>query len=1290
MSVEIEGPQGYEFQYLVTASIAVKHVFGTSLVVESTDGEDAQLTVQEPTITKLIDMQIKSSNKDIDLATLCDWLAHFPSRKIEHPLIEKLIRDENRTVVFIAAGRCADSTRAFLRNFGDPQQLAELTTERVKLVIKAIKQFADQMPSKTKLESGRRDKIIALSDFAASNSAQFKKSLQRIIIWESTTVDYVNYTLAQELALCHYIPRLSCANVISQLVDAVRLARNTRTDVIPDVRKILSSMSGKSMQGNEPHDSIGREGTLLEILHNRRVLLLTGRSQCGKTNMAKYLAQRMQDEGVNAMIGQDVDETLRFLTARNEEERLYLLEDPFDHGETNRETIRAENILRRLLNELPAHRYLIVTSKITDLPPTARTIQPYEWLDLTIQDPDLLMNFWRNHCANTELLKSLDETLSTGLRTQQPNELPQPGHLLYLSRQSGLEGLSFDELCKHSRFDIVQLARVVADRSPVSRRIHAALCFGASSVQQIQTEVLAFILSDSDERPGFKDSPGIMYTFGPKSEEAIFPSIQLNLSLTTEEIHELNQLEAAGHIRATTYGYEFTHPDYLAASREVVRTWSNASLPTLLCMLERGMASVSEANVLVCTKSLRILFSRYVAEPHHAKMVFDVALKGTQSIFPAVRDALLQIMIGWLGDLDSENREKVLNMVRGKAKFSYRQVHWQGEQPWTGSHYSFKDAYFELVPGVDAKIEAFMAQLAQPQSKVVVSQKRAWELAHYLKANRDNPLSAVVLTEIMKQPYAFIRVKAVGLLVEKHIGDIDILLRQLDLEEDPGVLRVAVHAFFEQWINIDIEAQIKITQWLSNRLRTTVVAVSCSDLLTDFGDAYSDHSIVWAELLVPEQNDLWKLWAALFPVYLRTIALQPFEHNSPHMYNTLQVAQTHLGKTELVSVFKAWVEWIDGQLELRPLDDFELPVAELLMDVLEQGTERMEYVMRLLAHRDTGYVATSVKFLVQNWENLSVDERTELISVLQSQRFDVRWLRAVAITRETVPEAIQLALTGDAGMLSHAPDFIVNKMVADLLSDALHVHCGDPQPLWWYGLHHATSSPWQDILEVIAAQCKHREFQFVIKVMLEFVLNTSGHNWKDPLGTWCFACREGGYEVRNQLFKLLLRVSVLINNPQMFGFWETIYENSSNPQEADKYTNAIFDHLRAISCNVRDIEKFFGKNVFRSYFLPKMKQELKFIELCKRIETSSSGDANRIALLQLNQLLLKDPPRLFWLYDKIEPLLEGHNNLESETLRQTAKQARSDFIDKAHGTEMMIDDTPKITNWVTSCRTENV
>jgi energy-coupling factor transporter ATP-binding protein EcfA2 len=1276
VSVEITGPKGYEWQYRITSLIALQNLQSESLVVESADGEDAQLLISEPEAIHTVDIQAKSSQADIDASILCGWLTHFGRQHSTDALLSRLLADGGRVVVFVSAGRCGDSTRPLIRKLGNIQPHQDVPKEVSRAILNALCHLSSVISANPKLQRARRDHIATLIETFERKIAILISALRRVVLWESTTTDEIDHRLSMILTQRHRVPLLSCVDVLHQLDAAVRSARDNRADVLPGVRSVLAERSARAMLGDEPHISTNQENSLLSTLKQTRVLLLTGRSQCGKTNMAKYLAQVMQGEGVNAELGQDPSQAWRFLSAQHEEPRLFLLEDPFDEMRSSTETLRPVETLRRIVKELRQHRFLIVTSKLNTILP------PHAWHDLTVRDSMFLIRYWQTICADSQMLVSLQSTLEDGLKEQDEDQLLQPGHLLYLSRLPDIQDLPFERLSQLARFDIVPLAHALSDRTPVSRVVHIGLCLGASTVQRMPTDELAFVISETDVRPGFSES-FVIFSF--RAETPVFPTPPPVLALSTEVLHELSFLERSGHIRTTTKGIEFTHPDYLAASQEILGTCAAVALPRLLAMLDRGLASLNQATALLSTAILSFIYDRYGHDAAHREQVFEIAKHARDSILPAVREAILEVVLAWLPTLDVASRRQALSFV-GVADFQYNEILWHGDIPSTSSSRSFLDLMVGPHPPRSGKDDALLNSLVDPHAVYAISPRQAWNLVHYIHANPGVPGEATALVELMKQPYAFIRAKAIRVLVERHTDQPTLYLQPLHAEQSPGVLLAAIHECMRSWHNACEASQQQLRAWLVASLSKAPVAVVCSDLLTDFGDPYSNHGPVWIDHSTEQRRDIWKLWATLFPVYLRAIASQPFEHNAPHMDHTLRVAPGHLEGQDLSEVVESWIMWIEGQLELRRLDDYELAVADLLLATAETDEKRTRCIERLLGHRDTGYVVTTVHYMVGKWNFLSEDERNLLREVLVGARPDSRWMRAVAITRKDVPPEIQLLLTGYEDLLSRPPRMITDSLSPDLLSDALHVHCGHPQPLWWYGLHHDTHTPWRAVLEFIVNEPMHRDFDLALRAFF-FALNLGDEtDVGGALDMWRNLCQRGDASVRQRLFDRLLSDSVEFNHPRTFGFWSILVEAASGEAEATTYTNGILDNFQAISQNVDNIGKFFGEPLFRDRLIPKLARENEFLQICEDLRRATTHNEKRSHMAHLEKILLRTPPRIFWLFDRIDPLLASTDLPEAESVRQAASKARDDFFAKARQQERALEDEVEIWDWTTSFR----
>jgi len=274
-------------------------------------------------------------------------------------------------------------------------------------------------------------------------------------------------------------------------------------------------------------------------------------------------------------------------------------------------------------------------------------------------------------------------------------------------------------------------------------------------------------------------------------------------------------------------------------------------------------------------------------------------------------------------------------------------------------------------------------------------------------------------------------------------------LKALFGERNPGVMRAAISQCVRSWTSANEPTRTTLRLWLLESFGKTPIAIVCSNFLVNFGDPYSSGIPNWTKLPSAERRDLWALWADLVQVYLKAIASQPFVHNSAHMYDSLKAACGEIDKTRFLGVIESWVTWICGQVEMRILDDCELPAAELLLTEVDSGESRERLITLMLNHRDTGFAITTASFIVKHWQALSAVEQLLLMNALNSDRVDARWLRALAITRDVVPAPIQELLLGCSDFLSKGPESILSECHCELLSDSIHLYCGEPQPLWW-------------------------------------------------------------------------------------------------------------------------------------------------------------------------------------------------------------------------------------------------
>jgi len=234
------------------------------------------------------------------------------------------------------------------------------------------------------------------------------------------------------------------------------------------------------------------------------------------------------------------------------------------------------------------------------------------------------------------------------------------------------------------------------------------------------------------------------------------------------------------------------------------------------------------------------------------------------------------------------------------------------------------------------------------------------------------------------------------------------------------------------------------------------------------------------------------------------------------------------------------------------------------------------------------------------------------------------------------------------------------------------------------GLHHSATDRWQGVLEAILRNPFHPKFDLALREMLYFVLNSSVHTWDEPLTSWRKLCQLYDKTIRRRLFDRLLLASVRISGPQNSGFWAVLFESAEDP-EAAEYVSRIIEKLDAISRNVDNLERFFGKEVFVEMLIPRLEQEHRFLETCKRIRHSSSEQEEREQVDRLKAILRDAPPRLSRLYSQIETVLMNSKSVTPETACKIAKDARQEFWDRASRQAAALETNEDIWDWVSAC-----
>lgn len=411
MSIELIGPQGYEYQYLATLFIALTYLRerqDIQLIVEKAGGEDAELKIINGTKEITVEIQVKSTREDLKILELAQWLTHFPDNESNNNLLDRLESDDDRFVLFITRARAMDSVRPFLADF------IGINTNAFnnQLLTSAIEHIRTTYGEGSKLEQKRALYCVEQANNYNSHRPKLRSVLKKVLVWEQREEEVLKNNCIKILNNSFVVPHSMTGTALLQLLDLIKLARNRRKDVIPSIIQLLDSFNGERIPLN--HVSVKRQADieLMNKFETTNVLLLTGISFCGKTHIAREIASNYQEKGYRCIIESDIKEATRFLNQISIEDRLCLIEDPFGQVELEVKYYEVWAELSDLITRSTPNKKIIVTSKIELLRGISRGDDPDQWMihghrwnDLTVTSHEFVIDIWETYCNEKKYRK---------------------------------------------------------------------------------------------------------------------------------------------------------------------------------------------------------------------------------------------------------------------------------------------------------------------------------------------------------------------------------------------------------------------------------------------------------------------------------------------------------------------------------------------------------------------------------------------------------------------------------------------------------------------------------------------------------------------------------------------------------------------------------------------------------------------------------------------------------------------------------------------------------------------
>ncbi|PEC80021.1 hypothetical protein CN277_18450 [Bacillus cereus] len=1249
LSVELSGPQGYEYQYLMTILVALEayQYSGAQLIVEAEGGEDAELRIPNNGGIKTVEVQVKSEGAPLELRSITTWLAHFPDHNADNNLLSRIDSDDSRSALFIAKGRCTDETQLFRTNSLVPHNSYPLVRDRVDNFTKILSEcYIGRTGS---LFENRHQFCELQSRSFSGRKRELQQLSKRIFVWEQMDTQIVKRNILSHLNTDHSIPQGQCESVLRMLDEAVKNARNEREDVMPEVVRILEKNASERMFIGY-HISRPDIGVCYQQLKEQHVLLLTGISFCGKTHTAEFIAEKFRREGYVCSKVPTIDDAIRFLNDISIENRLCILEDPFGGTELLPRSAETWGKLSTLTTKTGNHRKLIVTSRIDLIQMVTREtdinkwkIQNFNWNDLTVYDSDLALLIWEHYCE----VKQVSEDVKIKISQNLNQSVLQPGQLRHLAHKepSDLENKTTIELERMAKADAIQLGQAfINKRDNELEQLLIALGIGLSPTKGI-------------------------------SEDQIFKLTEkLGIESRYRFEEKLEFLEAHGYIKFKNNSWQFTHPTYYESAIFIIEHQGRFKQKRIIDMIDFAISSSSNSILLNIVKKFERLFITFA---EFKSTILEQAFLCLNHKSPAVRDSVLPFIISQMAILEQGKQTTVMRYIENGGAEQLKLV-WENGIPEIKeeSVFSWRDmlGVRKNVDLAQEEIKNILEKLAHPDHADNVPSQEVWKVSNQLILLLDKQTNVRYLKQLMTYDEEMIRNKA-AYFIMLNFGDNSELTNVVFQDPHPLVIKNAIRGCFQAWPTLLEETRQELIHLIFNVLKKPDICAAINNFMIKFSNKHKRDSINWEEVHESWEPVVWQLWARLFPAFLNSVPTRILEVDQGYLFTTLEASAEFLDDEMKIDIAQAWYNWLERYIENKLPRDYGLGIANFLLKHISNPDYRYSLGKQLLHFDDSNLVTVSLTEYISAWDKLSVDERSELLNVFRTDRGDLRWLWAIVLTRRNVPQEILNLEPGVSKILSQPIETWSESFPDNVLNDCLAVVTGYYSIFDHIGLVETDYETWSKV----TIQVFHKPYHLAFPIAIKWVINKAfrGDFEKEDAATienaWRNLCGNTDKDIRDSCFNAILEETVRQNNPYSEKLWVLFFE-AIPEEEEHSYVAQIISHIERISRNCDWLGEIFGDELGGKllYHLPDDVYLLLLLSKMKELPEEE-------VFAPMEDALSKHKPRLFNTIHRIRQWLNvGHHHGGTPHLRELIRSIIDEILDKK-----IIDSTNhEIENWV--------
>lgn len=1241
MNIAVIGPEKFAFQDMVCVemALALRGSGAYTLVPEPERGEDARLEWSDPTPC-ILEVQVKGAGGTISIQNVVEYLAHYPAREARPSLLRRLMDEEHTYAAFVLSARCGDDLVELIAHENRIRRPAARRISRVlgaavrNQVARRVAELQGQ-----RLSSLQRKRVEEQVELAQRSDTDYSRALGKLVLVERETAESVEVRLHTVMQKERFYSAMT-RGVLARLTEEIATAKRDQRDVMPAFHRILAALAPTQLRPLNYLDR-GVENDLLGEIREKRCLLLAGPPRSGKSWTSLAVGSRLQADGVEVRVGSHVDEADRYLSDNVEGLRAYILEDPLGSREAKVNPSAILGELSQLSSRIREGRYLIVVQTQNVLLAARGTdelskcrVGSFSWSPLALLPLSVAVEIWTSAAEAQNVTPAAIARVVALIRSDMT--LREPGALAYLAQTwTQLPDHPTDqEIAAQARRDAIDFARSLAEQHVGARDILVSAAIGTELSSPIASSELAFLSQGGDERPGFKKDYEASSFGGFEGKDAVPPpEYAASYELPMEFIETLKKLQRLRIFAMSGTGYNFTHPYLRAGAQALAMPDIVEDRQRLLELVGRGLACPSPITSLAAAENLR--WMRPAFQEVDVAALFELARSGIRSRFPATRDSCFEFLVQFADQLPSEMRdelphtaeEMIVSLNRIDVRFGIGFI--SNEYDWSGERVSVED--------IQPYLQALEA--GEPVALDVALSKRILQALDRAPGR----MTQASMMRFLRADEAIVRSSAAKIWFSVQRSGDELVFDLVAADSTPSMSAGLLEVLGRNWSSLEIGRRWRIASIIEGHCESA----SCASV------AYS--RLVRFYRREEFGNDPpWELFAWLMPKVLSRLPLSVSIRNG-RLNVAVERAIKNFEPAALAPLLEVWAQRIVTKSDSSILDENELSVVEPLLDI-DPGDQRYEIIARLLGVRDTGVRIVTLSALIRGWERLSDQEIEIVLETIRGNRMDKAWLSAVALTRPRVPVEILREIADSHDLFQMGSVEIESSLGSELFDACIYVHCGWPQPLWWYGTHHA-SDLWDRIVLELAGRAEHR----LHKLALIEVVSHQSEAATDVISALPLAALPETYQA-------LLELQAGTNAEWRPQFWRTLVERLLQVKAVEDLVVAIDPLLEGIFDRVEDIRAWLSDGplampvrrlVAQDYealnAVTKMASILEALDSAEEALVTGAVDAvsavRTIFFEDFLKRIEENPPRLHGTWGDVQDVLKRANGPEALLVR---------------------------------------